>query len=214
MAKLATEAAGAFFLVLVAGLTIVQGVPLAPLAIGSTLMVMVYFGGHISGAHYNPAVSVAFLLRGKLGRDEALPYIAAQLAGALAGAFLARGLAGEYLAVAPGAGVSALTALVAEAVFTALLVAVILNVATSPRTEGNGYYGLAIGFTLAVTAFAIGGISGGVLNPAVGTGAIAAAMLGGGSLGDLWLYWAGPLAGAVLGFAFYQVQHRGESKSE
>ena len=206
MAKYVTEFVGAFFLVLTIGLTVVQNVPLAPLAIGAALMVMVYMGGHVSGAHYNPAVSAALALAGKLERRELPPYVASQVAGAAAAAFAVRALAGDYLVVAPGAGASVGAALLAEALFAFALVLVVLNVATDARTEGNSFYGLAIGLTVMVGAFAVGGISGGVFNPAVGTGPILVALSGGGSLGDLWLYWVGPVAGAVGAVGAYRVQ--------
>lgn len=207
MAKYVTEFAGAFFLVLTIGLATLQDVVPAPLAIGGALTVLVYMGGHISGAHYNPAISIAIMLRGRLDRTELLPYIAAQLAGTLAAAFAVRTLAGEYLIVAPGAGVPATTALLAEALYTFALALVILNVATSPRTEGNHYYGVAIGFTVMTGAFAVGGISGGVFNPAVGTGPILAALADGGSIGSLWIYWVGPVVGAALAVPVYRMQH-------
>lgn len=206
MAKYVTEFVGAFFLVLTIGLTVVQNVPLAPLAIGAALMVMVYMGGHVSGAHYNPAVSAALALAGKLERRELPPYVASQVAGAAAAAFAVRALAGDYLVVAPGAGASVGAALLAEALFAFALVLVVLNVATDARTEGNSFYGLAIGLTVMAGAFAVGGISGGVFNPAVGTGPILVALSGGGSLGDLWLYWVGPVAGAVGAVGAYRVQ--------
>ena len=104
-------------------------------------------------------------------------------------------------------GVPAATVLFAEALYTFALALVILNVATSPRTEGNSYYGLAIGFTVMTGAFAVGGISGGVFNPAVGTGPILAALAGEGSAGSLWLYWVGPVAGAALAVPVYRMQH-------
>ncbi len=209
MAKYVTEFTGAFFLVLTIGLTVVQEVPLAPLAIGSALMVMVYMGGHVSGAHYNPAVSVALTLAGKLKRRELLPYAASQIAGSLVAAFVVRALVGDYLVVSPGAGVSPGVALLAEALFTAALALVVLNVATDARTEGNSFYGLAIGLTVMTGAFAVGGISGGVFNPAVGTGPILVGLGGGGSVGDLWLYWVGPVVGAVGAVGVYRVQGRG-----
>ena len=212
-AKYATEFVGAFFLVLTIGLTVVQEVPLAPLAIGSALMVMVYMGGHVSGAHYNPAVSVALTLAGKLERRELLPYVASQLAGALAAAFTVRALAGEYLVVAPGPGVPAGAALLAEALFAFALALVVLNVAADPRTEGNSFYGLAIGFTVMVGAFAVGGISGGAFNPAVGTGPILAALADGGSVGDLWMYWVGPVAGAAGAVGVHRVQGGGGAEA-
>ena len=205
MARYVTEFIGAFFLVLTIGFATLQDVVPAPLAIGGALMVMVYMGGHISGAHYNPAISIAIAIRGKLDRADLLPYIAAQIAGALVAAVVVRNLTGDFLVVAPGAGVPAAAALLAEVLYTFALALVILNVATSPRTEGNSYYGLAIGFTVMTGAFAVGGISGGVFNPAVGTGPILAALAGGGSLGSLWVYWVGPIAGALLAVPVYRM---------
>lgn len=207
MGRYATEFAGTFFLVLTIGLTVVQDVSIAPLAIGAVLMVMVYMGGHISGAHYNPAISLAILLRGKLDRRDLLPYILMQIAGAAAAALAVRLLTGRFLTVAPGPGVSPAVALAAEFLFAFALSLVILNAATSPRTRGNSYYGLAIGFTVMTGAFAVGGISAGVFNPAVGTGAILAALAGGGSLSNLWIYWVGPVAGAALAVPVYRLQH-------
>lgn len=207
MGRYATEFAGTFFLVLTIGLSTVQDIAQAPLAIGAVLMVMVYMGGHISGAHYNPAISVTMVVRGRLERRELLPYVAAQILGATAAAIMVRALTGEFLAVAPAAGVSRLVALVAEVLFTFALSLVILNVATSPRTEGNSYYGLAIGFTVMAGVLAVGGISGAVFNPAVGTGPMLTALVGGGSMAALWLYWVGPLAGALLAVPVYRLQH-------
>lgn len=208
MDKYATESTGTFFLVLTIGLSIVQDIVPAPLPIGAMLMVLVYMGGHISGAHFNPAISVAMVLRGELERRELLPYILAQIAGASAAALAVRALTGSFPIVAPGAGVSPPVALLAETLFTFALALVILNVATSPRTRGNSYYGLAIGSAVMAGAFAVGGTSGGVFNPAVGTGPIMVALSAGGSLSALWIYWLGPLAGALLAVPVYRLQHR------
>ena len=169
--KLLTEGVGTFFLVLTIGLTVLGGLPWAPVAIGSALMVMVYMGGHISGAHYNPAVTLAVLLRGKILGREAGAYMLAQLIGALLAAIAVALLREESLVVAPGAGASALQVLLVEVLFTTALALVVLNVATSPRTEGNSYYGVAIGFTVLIGAASGGDISGGAFNPAVGLGA-------------------------------------------
>lgn len=214
MARYATEFTGAFFLVLTIGLVTVQGVVPAPVAIGAALMVLVYMGGHISGAHYNPAISIAIMVRGKLDRRELVPYAMAQVAGAALAALVVAGLTGRFLVVAPASGTSAIVALLAELLYTFALALVILNVATSPRTEGNSYYGLAIGFTVMAGAFAVGGISGGVFNPAVGTGPILVALADGGSLGALWIYWVGPLAGALLAVPVYRLQHPTTGESE
>ena len=155
MAKYITELVGTFFLVLTIGLTVNQGVELAPLAIGTALMVMVYMGGHVSGAHYNPAVSIGVFLRGKLDSKDVVPYIASQLVGAFLAAFVTAHLTGSFLSVAPAAEATTVAALTAEILFTLALVLVILNVATSSKTEGNSYYGLAIGFTVMAGAFAV-----------------------------------------------------------
>ena len=104
MARYLTEFLGTFFLVLTVGLTVLGGTPLAPLAIGSALMVMVYAGGHISGAHYNPAVSLAVFLRRKLTATDLVGYWLCQLAGAIVAAILVKGLAGQTLKVAPASG--------------------------------------------------------------------------------------------------------------
>lgn len=206
MAKYVTEFIGTFFLVLTIGLTVNQGIALAPLAIGAALMVMVYMGGHISGAHYNPAVSVAVFIRGKLDTKDVVPYIVSQILGALVASFIVAHLTGHFFAPAPGPDVHTLAALTAEILFTFALALVILNVATSSKTEGNSYYGLAIGFTVMTGAFAVGGISGGAFNPAVGTGPILASLTAQGSVASLWLYWVGPVAGAILAALVFRLQ--------
>ena len=206
--KLLTEFIGTFFLVLTVGLTVLGGTPMAPLAIGSALMVMVYMGGHISGAHYNPAVTLAVLLRGAMERRDAIPYWVAQVGGALAAAAIVQATAGSTFAPAPGADAGMLAALLIEVLFTFALALVVLNTATADETSGNSYFGLAIGFTLAVGVFAGGGISGGAFNPAVGTGPILwSAIAGGGSIGNLWLYWVGPLLGGWLAAVTFRLQH-------
>lgn len=202
-----TEAIGTFFLVLTVGLTVTADVPMAPLAIGCSLMIMVYMGGHISGGHYNPAVTLGVFLRGKLPAAKVLPYWAAQLAGAILAALVVLYVTGKTYPCAPGAGAHALKALLIEFLFTFALVLVVLNVATADRTAGNSFYGLAIGFTIVVAAFAGGGISGGAFNPAVGMGPILVdALRGGASLPNVWLYVVGPLAGAVAAAAVFKVQ--------
>jgi aquaporin Z len=203
-----TEFIGTFFLVLTIGLTAKTGTPLAPLAIGSALMVMIYLGGHVSGAHYNPAVTLAIWLRGKLSTGEIVPYMVAQLAGAFAAAAGVHYLVGFTFAPAPGAEVGAMQAVVAEFLFTFALALVVLNVATADATAGNSYYGLAIGFTVLAGAFAAGPISGGAFNPAVGTGpTLFHAVAGDGGLGHLWIYLVGPFLGGIGAAAVFKAQH-------
>ena len=208
MKRYLTEAIGTFFLVLTVGLTVLSGTEFAPLAIGSSLMIMVYMGGHISGGHYNPAVTLAVWMRGKLPAAEVGPYMASQVVGALLAALVVLPMAGGTFAPAPAPDAGVTAALLAEILFTFALCLVVLNVATDEATQGNSYYGLAIGFTIVVAAFAAGGISGGAFNPAVGIGPIVVdALLGGGSWGNLWLYLVGPLAGGALAALAYRAQH-------
>jgi aquaporin Z len=208
MRKYVTEFIGTFFLVLTVGLTVIGAVPMAPLAIGASLMIMVYMGGHVSGGHYNPAVSLAVLLRGKLASTgEFVAYVVSQLAGAIAAALVAYVITGKTFAPAPADSTSALGALLVETLFTFALALVVLNSAVSAKTQGNSFYGLAIGFTIVVAAFAGGSISGGAFNPAVGTGPILVEVaLGGGSLSHLWLYLVGPFLGGSLAAAVFGIQ--------
>ena len=202
-----TEFIGTFFLVLTIGLAIATGSPFAPLAIGGMLMAMVYMGGHISGAHYNPAVSTALLIRGALPAKSYLPYVASQVAGATLGAIVSSVITGSTFAPSPSVGVSIVGALLVEVLFTFALALVVLNVAVSKRVHGNSYYGLAIGFAVMAAAFVGGGISGGAFNPAVGIGpTIVHAVYGEGNFASLWLFIVGPIAGAVLAALVYGVQ--------
>lgn len=194
MQKYAAEFIGTFFLVLTIGCTGIAAGPgvIPPLAIGSVLMVMIYAGGHVSGAHYNPAVTLAVFLRGRCAAGDVVPYWVAQLAGA--------GAAAAIVLFFKTAEVTSFDAPVAagfaaELLFTFALVYVILNVATAKATSGNSYFGLAIGFTVLAGAFAVGDVSGGAFNPAVAVGAMTMGML---PWAKLWLYLAAELAGAAL----------------
>ena len=192
MAKLLTELIGTFFLVLTVGLTVIQGTPFAPLAIGTALMVMVYMGGHVSGGHYNPAVTLAVFLRGKASALDLALYPVAQIAAAVLAALAVRFLKGD-VAITPIMP-SPAHALLAEFLFTFALAFVILNVATSAKTTGNSYYGLAIGCTVLAGAYAVGGVSGGAFNPAV---AVGITVLGIAAPGAIWIYLVGTLAGGA-----------------
>jgi aquaporin Z len=198
MPKLLTEFVGTFFLVIVVALT---G---NPLAIGALLMVMVYMGGHISGAHYNPAVTVGLLMSGKIKNGDAIGYIVAQLLWAFVAAAVAFWLSGKALVPMMGAGFDSGQALLVEILFTFALVSVVLNVACTKKTEGNSYYGLAIGFTVLAAAFAGGAISGGAFNPAVGVSPLLFDMVRSGvSHSHLWIYIVWPVVGGVLASLFH-----------
>lgn len=194
MKKFIVEFIGTFFLVLTIGLTVIPGNAgvIAPLAIGSVLMAMVYAGGHISGAHYNPAVTLAVLIRGKCSLAETPMYMIAQIAGAAAAAFTAQFLVGSGTATAT---IDVNKSLIAEFLFTFALAYVVLHVATAKGTRGNSFYGLAIGFIVMVGAFSVGGISGGAFNPAV---AIGAPLMGLMDWNNIWIHISADFAGGAV----------------
>lgn len=209
--KLTTEFVGTFFLVLIIGLCVTRGITpgtVPPgLAIGIALAALVYMGGHVSGAHYNPAVTLAVFLRGKIDAAPAAMYMVTQLAGAVVATLAVRGVTGNTLSVAPGAEVTSTTAVAVEAMCTFFLALVVLNVATSKNTSGNSYYGIAIGGTVLACAAAAGGVSGGAFNPAVGVGpAIASLLTGGAFPSHAWIYLAGPFLGAAAAAMVFRVQ--------
>jgi len=200
MQKYLTEFIGTFFLVLTVGCTGIAAGPgvIAPLAIGSALMVMVYAGGHVSGGHYNPAVTLGVFLRGRCPAADVLPYMIAQVLGALAAALVAMFLKSPESAATFRAGLA--PGFVAEALFTFALVLVVLNTATARTTAGNSYFGLAIGFTVVVGAFAVGDVSGGAFNPAVAIGASAMGLF---PWPAIWMYLVAELlAGAAAAVTF------------
>ncbi|MBP3923894.1 aquaporin [bacterium] len=178
--KYLVEFIGTFFLVFTVGATLLLGGSgvIPAIAIGLILMVMVYAGGHISGGHYNPAVSMAAAMRGALSWKHLAPYWLAQILGALAAAFLIRHVA--VIPAAPDAVVFNLKSLIAaEFLFTFALCYVVLLTATSRYTEGNSYYGLAIGATVTAGIFAVGGtLCMAAFNPAVALSAMAMGMFG------------------------------------
>ena len=200
MNKYIVEFIGTFFLVFTVGCTVVGGGAgvIPPLAIGSALMVMVYAGGHISGGHFNPAVTLGVWIRGRCPAIDVIPYMIAQGLGAVVAAGAVRFLKAG-VAVTPGK-IQVPPALLAEFLFTFALVYVVLNVATAKANTGNSFYGLAIGFTVLVGAFAVGTISGAAFNPAVAIGVCAVGL---GTWSHLWIYLvANFLGGAVAGGAF------------
>jgi aquaporin Z len=165
----------------------------APLAIGFVLVVLVYAGGHLSGAHYNPAVTVAVWLRGRCKGSDVPGYILAQTAAAITAAPIVLCFKGDPVVTL--LEVKLVPVLLAEFLGTFLLAFVVLNVATAKATSGNSFYGLAIGFTVAAMAFALGGISGGAFNPAVAVGATMMHLF---EASNLWVYWVANLAAGAL----------------
>jgi aquaporin Z len=199
--KYVVEFIGAFFLMFAVATAALTGSVFVPLAAGLTLMVMVYAGGHISGGHYNPAVTMAALVRGRIGVGDAVGYWVAQAVGGVVAGAIARAV------VNPAAvttlrltGHTEAATAVVEILFTFALAYVVLNVATSKDQPNNGFFGLAIGFTVAAGAFAVGGISGGVFNPAVALGGATAGLFG---WSTIWVYLLVELAaGAAAGLTF------------
>ena len=166
-------------------------------------MVMVYAGGHVSGGHYNPAVTLAVWLRGTAASRATivlLPYWIAQIAAAAVAAWVVHFFklpnAVEELPI----GVKA--ALLAEFLFTFALCWVVLNVATAKGTAGNSFYGLAIGFTVLTGAFAVGAVSGGAFNPAVATGIT---LMGLAPWGHFWMYLLGQFGGGAVAAVAYRL---------
>src|ERR1700754_2557294 len=207
--KAAVEFIGTFFLVLTVGTAVAGAGRLAPLAIGAALMVMGFAGGHVSGGHYNPAVSLAVLMRGRLTKDEWGAYVIAQLLAAVAAAGVVSllGYTPDHALAVAGAG----KMLIAEFLFTFALCFVVLNVAIADDTQGNSFYGIAIGSTVAVGAFAVGSISGGAFNPAV---AIGATVMGFFTWSHVWIYLLAEFAGgAMAALVFHVTQPTGEPRT-
>jgi aquaporin Z len=203
MNKYLVEFIGTFFLVGTIGNVVLapnDAGAMAPLAIGAILMVMVFMGGHVSGAHYNPAVTLGVYLRGKCSASDVPGYMVAQVAGAIAAAGVVMFLKGTS-PLAP-MEINVARALVAEFIYTFALVSVVLNVATSKGTAGNSFYGLAIGFTVLAGAYSVGAVSGGAFNPAV---AVGATLLGLFAPANIWVYLVANFAAAAAAAAVYKV---------
>ena len=203
-AKLITEFIGTFFLTLTICTAAAFGTAgsYAPFAIASTLMVMIYAGGHVSGAHYNPAVTISIYLRGACDKSEVAPYIASQVAAGVVAAVVAANVLmpdGEVGPLVMDTG----PAFGAELMFTFALAYVILNVATSESTDGNGYYGAAIAFVVLAGALTVGPISGASFNPAVTASLISAGVMG---VADSWVHLVPQLIGGVLAALVFNAQ--------
>lgn len=208
MVKLVYEFIGTFFLVFTVGMTVLNpdiAEILAPLAIGSVLAVMAFAGGHISGGHYNPAVSLAIFLKGKLGFVELVLYWVAQLIAALVASLLVM-----YYQMVPDEPMEfmILPALIAEFLFTFALCFVILNVTqTNQNADGKYYFGFAIGFTVLAGAYAVGNISGGAFNPAV---ALGITLLGINLWSNFWVYIVANLIGGAAAALVFKYAHPNE----
>jgi aquaporin Z len=206
--KYVYEFIGTFFLAFTLGMTVLAPTTVgafAPLAIGASLAVMVFAGAHISGGHYNPAVSLAVFLRGKLNAKDLVAYWLVQFLAGLAAAYLTiffkGGIGSAPISLEP------IKALIAEFLFTFALCYVVLNVATARVTSGNSYFGWAIGFTVLVGAYATGTISGGAFNPAI---ALGITIMNLSIWSNIWIFFVGSLLGAVLAAIVFKAAHPGE----
>jgi aquaporin Z len=215
MKKYLVEFIGTFFLVLtiVAAVTGVAG-NLAPIAIGLILMSMVYAGGHISGAHYNPAVTVAVLIRGGFPLKDVPGYVIAQTLGGVAAAFTGKYLLDfmpeEAAGISMGASFDFIGGSLAEFLGTFALCWVVLHTATAKGTDGNPFYGVAIGLTVTAMAYALGGITGGAFNPAVAAGVSSIGMTPWANIGA---FLTGQLLAAVLAAVFFIIVNGKDDKA-
>lgn len=207
--KLVVEFIGTFFLVFTVGMAVIDpgAGAFAGLAIGTVLAVMIFAGGHISGGHYNPAVTLGVLLRGKVTVPEAVGYWAVQAAAAVVAAVVVMIIKPAMPAEALNGPVDVLPALLAELTFTFALVYVVLNVATAKGTEGNSFYGFAIGFTVVAGAYAVGAVSGGAFNTAVVLGGSIMSIF---TWSDIWIYVLAQAAAGIAAAFVFRYLHPGE----
>jgi MIP family channel proteins len=213
--RIAAEAIGTFMLVFIGpGAAAVEAwshgsvspVGVA-LAFGFAILAGVYALGHVSGAHFNPAVTAGFWFGGRFPSAEVLPYVAAQIFGALSAALLLRALLGassHAAATVPRIGVA--PAFAVEVVLTFFLMLVIMAVATDARVEGM-VAGLAVGLTVAFDALMGGPLTGASMNPARSFGPALAT----GTWAGHWIYWLGTLLGAALALGVYDCLRKGSS---
>lgn len=209
MRKYVAELFGTFFLMLIIGVT------LNPISIGFGLALLVYLGAHISGAHYNPAITFAFLLQKKITPKESLGYIVSQLLGATLAAVVVGYATKNSVNIFVNNGALPTVWFLGEALFTFLLVYTVLTFVLTKKLEDNPFYGFMIGTAVMVGIFAVGAISGSALNPALALGSF----LGGYithketvDLNRIFLYTFAPLLGAILAHWFYTYLNQPETE--
>jgi aquaporin Z len=201
--KLITELAGTFFLALV--IMLAQN----PLATGATLMSLIYMGSAVSGGHYSPAVTLAFMIQKKIDIRQSITYMLIQTAGALLAAYMYHFIFGETFDLKPHPGFTwNIKPFAVETVCTFFIIMVVLHVGAFDKTSGNGYFGLAIGGVAAAAGYAGGPISGGAFNPAIGIGPVVIrGLFDHGDFSFLWIYIAGPLLGSFVASALFRRMH-------
>jgi len=187
---------------------------IAPIAVGFIVIAMIYAFGHISGAHFNPAITVAVWIRGFITPIDAAIFILVQLLGALCGSMLAWIITDTVPFIMPGTdsddGVPQGRCLMAEIIYSFAICMVVINVATTESQRGNFFYGVSIGMTVASGLASVQKISGGCFNPAIGTAlSITHSFKDHGTIQYIWIYLLGPVIGAVLaGFSFYVINSK------
>jgi len=204
--KLATEFMGTFllsFTICASGLYGSAG-EYAPFVISSNLMIMIYAGRHISGAHYNPVITVSIYLRGIFDKNEILPYITIQIIAAVSAALVVERFS---LSDATSSEIFNLgtEAIIAEFLFTFVFAYVVLYVATTESTLDNNYYGAVIALVILVGAITVGSISLASFNPAVTSSLIVSGKV---TLGDSWMHFIPQFFGAILATYLYRYTHR------
>jgi len=212
--KIVSEFLGTFFLVLTVGFCAAQGITSAALSIASSLMVMIYALGHVSGAHFNPAVTISILVsgRGKTNPTEAMQYIGAQLFGGLVGSLTASTIV-KTVPLSYSSSSTLVQAMTGEVIFTFVLCFVVLTVATV-KEPSKDMFGLAIGMCVVVGGFAIGGISGGSLNPAVSFGLDATYGARWGRFGNCAVYTVAEVVGGILASLLFLQTHVNEHEQK
>mmetsp|Transcript_42496 Transcript_42496/g.131616 ORF Transcript_42496/g.131616 Transcript_42496/m.131616 type:complete len:454 (+) Transcript_42496:66-1427(+) len=214
--KLIGEFIGTFMLVLTVGLNVLGGSKSAAFSIAASLMCMIYAIGDVSGAHFNPAVTVAITCRGKISGKEAALYIVTQLIAGFSAAMMYEAVhSAVTFRLGPGEGFGWSEVATAETVFTFVLCFVVLCVATTEVNPAPQLTGFIIGSCVTVGGLAIGKISGGSLNPAVSIGiASARKILGGGSFMPGIAYFAFELVGGAVAAGVFQAAYPGEFASK
>eukprot|EP00933_Yihiella_yeosuensis_P030625 TRINITY_DN2423_c1_g1_i1.p1 TRINITY_DN2423_c1_g1~~TRINITY_DN2423_c1_g1_i1.p1 ORF type:complete len:451 (-),score=106.37 TRINITY_DN2423_c1_g1_i1:64-1416(-) len=208
---IASEFLGTFFLVLTVGLNVMASSKAAAFSIGAGLTSMIYALGDVSGAHFNPAVTTAIRISGRCPdlNEKMGKYIGAQMAGGILAAMLYSIMyVNQSFPLGPAAKATWGQVFVAEFVFTFILAYVVLCVAVSERTKASHMFGLAIGACIIVGGNAIGGISGGSLNPAVSFGISASdAVFGKGGFGNAVIYSAIEAAAGAAAAVTFKITH-------
>ena len=181
---------------------------IAPVAVGFVMIALIYAFGHISGAHFNPSITIAVYIRGFITISDAFIFILVQLIGGFIGALCAWLITGIQPYIEPGNKYKDRygSVFVIEFIYAFAIAIVVINVATTEAQRGNFFYGVSIGMCICAAVASAQKISGGAFNPAVGTAlSITNVMRDHGTFKYIWIYWIGPIGGGVFGGLSYYV---------